>query len=61
MAPPASEVVNPYATTPGSSTPGVGVSAEEGVGDLWSFFWLSVVCTAILTVVAVAGWLLVHR
>ena len=56
-----SEPVNPYATTPGSSTPGRGVSSEEGVSDLWSFFWLSIACTGILTVVGVAGWLLIHR
>ena len=60
MPPSESAVVNPYATTPGSSTPGVGVGAEEGHGDLWSFFWLSVVSTAILTVVAAVGWLVVH-
>ncbi|HKV89864.1 MAG TPA: hypothetical protein VJQ43_01550 [Thermoplasmata archaeon] len=58
MSPAESPLVNPYATTPGSSTPGVGVSAEEGTSDLWSFFWLSVACTAILTVVGVLGWLL---
>jgi hypothetical protein len=56
-----SVTVNPYATSPGSSTPGPSVTTEEGVGDLWSFFWLSVACTGILAVVAVAGWLIVHR
>ena len=60
---PASEsvVVNPYATSPGSSTPGPSVSTEEGVSDLWSFTWFSILCTGILAVVAVVGWLLVHR
>jgi hypothetical protein len=56
-----SAVVNPYATTPGSSTPGPGISAEEGSGDLWTFFWLSAISTVILIVVAAAGWVLVHR
>jgi hypothetical protein len=61
MAPSESAVINPYATTPGSSTPGLGVSPSEGNGDLWSFFWLSTISTVILTVVAAAGWVLVHR
>ncbi|MCI4325477.1 MAG: hypothetical protein L3K00_06325 [Thermoplasmata archaeon] len=61
MAPAETTVVNPYTTTPGSSTPGVGVSPEEGSADLWTFFWLSAVSTAILIVVAAAGWLIVHR
>jgi hypothetical protein len=59
--PPSEEAtVNPYATTPGSSTPGRGVSPEHGRGDLWSFFWLSLESTAILTVVALAAWLIVR-
>ncbi|MCI4329692.1 MAG: hypothetical protein L3K01_08580 [Thermoplasmata archaeon] len=61
MAPPESTVVNPYATTPGSSTPGRGISPEEGSADLWTFFWLSAISTVILIVVAAAGWLLVHH
>jgi hypothetical protein len=61
MAPSESAVANPYATSPGSSTPGAGVSPEEGSADLWTFFWLSAISTAILIVVAAAGWLLVHR
>jgi hypothetical protein len=61
MVPPESSVVNPYATTPGSSTPGVGVSAEEGSADLWTFFWLSAISSGILIVVAAVGWLLVHH
>lgn len=54
-------VGNPYATTPGSSTPGPGISAEEGATDLWSFFWLSAISSGVLIVVAAAGWLLVHH
>lgn len=52
---------NPYATTPGSSTPGVGISHEEGVRDLWAFFWLSVGCTAIITIVGLGAWVFVHH
>jgi hypothetical protein len=61
MPPSDSAVVNPYATSPGSSTPGAGVSAEEGSADLWTFFWLSALSSGILIVVAVVGWLLVHH
>jgi hypothetical protein len=56
-----SVVTNPYATSPGSSSPGPSVTTEEGVSDLWAFTWFSVVCTGILAVVAVAGWLIAHR
>jgi hypothetical protein len=61
MPPSEHEVVNLYATTPGSSTPGRGVSAEEGVADLWSFFWLSIVGTVILVGVGMAAFLVVHH
>jgi hypothetical protein len=54
-------VENPYATTPGSSTPGRGVSREEGVADLWSFFWLSLSGTAILVIVGLAALVLTHH
>jgi hypothetical protein len=52
---------NPYAQGPGSSTPGPHVSREEGVGDLWSFFWLSIVGTVILTIVGLAALLVIHH
>jgi hypothetical protein len=49
-------VENPYAYSPGSSTPGAGVSASEGVGELWGFVWLSVASTVIITVVGLVAW-----
>ncbi|HEV8050029.1 MAG TPA: hypothetical protein VGP88_05500 [Thermoplasmata archaeon] len=52
---------NPYATSPGSSTPGPHVSREEGVSDLWSFFWLSIVGTVILVVVGLSALLIIHH
>jgi hypothetical protein len=61
MPPSESAVVNPYATTPGSSTPGRGIGPEEGRSDLWSFFWLSLASTGILTVVALGAWFLVRH
>jgi len=54
-------VENPYATTPGSSTPGRGVSREEGVADLWSFFWLSIIGTVVIVGVGMAAFLVVHH
>jgi hypothetical protein len=50
------KVVNPYAYSPGSSTPGASVSAEEGQADLWGFFWLSLFNTLIIGVVGLAVW-----
>jgi hypothetical protein len=54
-------VENPYATTPGSSTPGRGVSGKEGVADLWSFFWLSIAGTVILVGVGLAALVISHH
>jgi hypothetical protein len=57
----APEIVNPYAYSPGSSTPGASVSSEEGRADLWGFFWLSLASTAIIAVVGIAAWaVIVH-
>ncbi len=51
---------NPYATSPGSSTPGPEVTPEEGSKDLWTFFWLALINTAIIGVVGVIVWYLVR-
>ncbi len=51
---------NPYATTPGSSTPGVGVSPEEGRRELWAFTWLAIANTTIISVVGIVVWIVVH-
>jgi len=53
--------INPYAGSPGTSTPGPHIDRGEGVSDLWSFFWLSIVGTAILIVVGLAALLLIHH
>ena len=52
--------VNPYATTPGSSTPGVGVTPEEGRRELWAFTWLAFANTAIISVAGIVVWFVVH-
>jgi len=50
----------PYASSPGSSTPGPEVTPKDGVADLWAFFWLALANTAIIAVAGVATWLLVR-
>jgi hypothetical protein len=52
---------NPYAGTPGSSTPSPEVTPQEGSGELWAFFWLALANTAIIAVAGVATWLLIHH
>ena len=51
---------NPYTYSPGSSTPGAGVTPEEGQKDLWGYFWLSIVSTIIITVAGLAAWLAIR-
>ncbi|MGI0133115.1 MAG: hypothetical protein ACREDK_08555 [Thermoplasmata archaeon] len=53
-------VENPYAFAPGSSTPGAGVSAQEGVSELWAFFYLSLANTLIIAVAGIVAWWFVH-
>ncbi|HEV2167171.1 MAG TPA: hypothetical protein VGS23_09400 [Thermoplasmata archaeon] len=52
---------NPYAGTPGSSTPSPEVSPKEGASELWAFFWLALVNTAIIAVSGLVAWFLIHR
>jgi hypothetical protein len=47
----------PYTPTPGSSTPSPEVGPEEGKGELWDFFWLSLLNTTVIAVVGVVFWL----
>jgi hypothetical protein len=50
----------PYTPYPGSSTPGAEVGPEEGMGELWGFFWLSLLNTVIIAVAGIVAWWLVH-
>jgi hypothetical protein len=50
----------PYTTSPGGSTQEPHVTPKEGISDLWAFFWLSVLNTAIIAVAGVTTWYLVH-
>jgi hypothetical protein len=51
----------PYTPTPGSSTTAPDVGPEEGTADLWGFFWLALLNTAIIVVVGMSAWLYVHH
>ena len=50
----------PYTPYPGSSTPSAQVGPEEGKHELWSFFWLALANTLIISVAGIATWLYVH-
>ncbi len=51
---------SPYTRTPGSSTPGPGVAPAVGKSELWGFFWLTLLNTAIIAAVGVGTWWYVH-
>jgi hypothetical protein len=51
----------PYSQTPGSSTTGPHVGPEEGKSELWGFFWLSLLNTAVIVLVGFSTWLYVHH
>ncbi|MGP8078640.1 MAG: hypothetical protein ACLQD8_07945 [Thermoplasmata archaeon] len=46
----------PYARHPGSSTPSPEMTPAEGKADLWGFFWLALLNTAIIAVAGIATW-----
>ncbi len=50
----------PYTPTPGGSSPPAEMTPEEGKADLWAFFWLAFVNTAIIVGVGLAAWFYVH-
>lgn len=50
----------PYTTTPGTSTQEPHITPEEGIRDLWVFFWLALLNTAIIVVAGVIVWYLLH-
>ena len=51
----------PYARAPGGSLPPPATPPAEGRSELWAFFWLSLLNTAIIAVVGISVWLLVHH
>ena len=51
---------NPYTPYPGSSTPPASVGPKEGRAELWSFFWLALLNTLIISVAGIVTWWYVH-
>jgi hypothetical protein len=51
----------PYTPYPGGSQPAAQTPPAEGVRELWSFFWLALLNTAIISVAGVVTWLLIAR
>jgi hypothetical protein len=47
---------NPYTPYPGSSTPSRSMTPEEGKADLWGFFWLALLNTAIIAAAGIGTW-----
>lgn len=50
----------PYTPYPGSSTPPAEMTPEEGKADLWGFFWLALLNTAIIATAGITTWWFVH-
>jgi hypothetical protein len=50
----------PYTATPGTSTQEPHITPEEGIKDLWAFFWLAILNSLIIVVAGVATWYYVH-
>lgn len=52
----------PYTPYPGSSTPSPQVDPKEGKSELWTFFWLALLNTAIIgTAGVVTWWIVTHH
>ena len=45
---------------PGTSTQEPHITPEEGIKDLWAFFWLAILNSLIIVVAGVATWYYVH-
>jgi hypothetical protein len=60
MASPGHSYRFPYTPTPGGSTPGPEVTPEQGIRDLWGFFWLAVLNSVIIAVAGLVVWFLVR-
>jgi hypothetical protein len=50
----------PYTPYPGGSNPPAPTTPEEGKADLWAFFWLALLNTAIIVGVGLAAWFYVR-
>jgi hypothetical protein len=57
---PAAPYQNPYHESPGSSTPPPGTTPEEGIHEMWTFFWVAVISVVIIATFGIGAWLYVH-
>jgi len=53
---PAEPYRNPYTPYPGGGMPSAGTTPAEGKADLWAFFWLTLVNTAIISTAGIVTW-----
>ncbi|HTZ61708.1 MAG TPA: hypothetical protein VMC82_03590 [Thermoplasmata archaeon] len=60
MAPSTESYRTPYTPTPGTSTAPAEMTPEEGVADLWAFFWVTIASIVIIAVAGLAAWFYVH-
>ena len=51
---------NPYNESPGSSMPPAHTTPEEGIHEMWAFFWVTVTAVVIIGAAGLAAWLYVH-
>lgn len=61
MTEPAEPYRSPYTPTPGSSTAPPDSTPEEGVRELWIFFWVAVVSVVIIAVAGLGAWFYLHH
>jgi len=50
----------PYTSYPGGSLPPASTRPEEGRHELWTFFYLALLNTAIIGVAGIVTWWFVH-
>jgi hypothetical protein len=55
-----SDYQNPYTPYAGSSMPPATMTPAEGKADLWGFFWLALLNTAIIAAAGIVTWWFVH-
>ena len=50
----------PYTSYPGGSMPPASTTPADGRSDLWTFFWLTLANTAIISTAGIVAWWFVH-
>jgi hypothetical protein len=55
-----SDYRSPYTPTPGGSLPPADMPPEEARAELWTFFWFSILGTAIIGVSGTIAYFIIH-